>query len=121
MKEQTKPSGITGRSEAAKAKASRPHILLVRLSEEEWQKVENMARQSGNTRSDLVRAALFRYRLRDKSEEMRQLFVHLIRGCGNLNQFLRHLNTYGQDESVMEQTLQLISWFQELRKKYAYL
>lgn len=121
MKEQTKPSGISGRSETAKIKVNRPHILLVRLSEEEWQVVNDKARQSGNTRSDLVRAALFRYRLSDKSAEVRQLFVHLIRGCGNLNQFLRHLNTYGQDESVMEQTRQLISWFQELRKKYAYL
>lgn len=89
--------------------------LVVRLAKEEMAQVAANARQMNITRSEYCRGVILGHRIRDKTPEMRELNQNLIRGCGNLNQFQKYLNTYGKDDATAQKIKGIIDWFHQLR------
>lgn len=92
--------------------------LVVRLSEDEMGAVAMKAREKNITRSEYCRGVILGHRIRDKTPEMRMLHQNLIRGCGNLNQYQKYLNTYGRDDATAQKIAEIIDWFHELRNNY---
>lgn len=117
--ENRKPSALSKPRANQHVKSSRTETLYVRLTPEEMRKVDLKAGETGQSRSDVVRAALFRLKLKDNSPERLELRKNLIRACGNLNQCMKHLNTYGYEQSYMKKALEIIDWFHELRNSHA--
>lgn len=76
------------------------------------------AREKNITRSEYCRGVILGHRIRDKTPETRTLYQNLIRGCGNLNQFQKYLNTYGRDDATAQKIAEIIDWFHELRNNY---
>lgn len=89
--------------------------LVVRLAKEEMAQVADKARQMNITRSEYCRGVILGHRIRDKTPEMRELNQNLIRGCGNLNQYQKYLNTYGRDDATAQKIKDIINWFHQLR------
>lgn len=92
--------------------------LVVRLSEQEMSQIDDKAKQMNVKRSEYCRGAILGYRIRDRTPEMRELHQHLIRVCGNLNQFQRYLNTYGKDDLTSKKIVEIIDWFHQLRNNF---
>lgn len=117
--ENRKPSALSKQRANQLVKPPRTEIMNVRLTLEEMRKVDLKAKETGRSRSDVVRAAIFRLKLKDTSPERLELRKNLIRACGNLNQCMKHLNTHGFELSYVKKALEIIDWFHELRNSHA--
>lgn len=113
-----KPSQLSQVREQRVQRPNRTVNLVVRLSEDEMDEVAMKARAKNVTRSEYCRGVILGHRIRDKTQETRTLHQNLIRGCGNLNQFQKYLNTYGRDDATAQKIVGIIDWFHELRNNY---
>lgn len=113
-----KPSQLSRVREHRLQRPNRKVNLVVRLSEDEMGEVAMKAQAKNITRSEYCRGVILGHRIRDKTSETRTLHQNLIRGCGNLNQFQKYLNTYGRDDATSQKIVEIIDWFHELRGAY---
>ena len=113
-----RPSVLSRVRENRVQKASRTQNLVVRLTEDEMKLVAEKALQLNVTRSEYCRRVILGHRIRDKTPETRKLHQHLIRGCGNLNQYQKYLNTYGYDDATAQKIKDIIDWFHKLRNNH---
>ena len=113
-----RPSVLSRVRENRVQKAIRTQNLVVRLTEDEMNLVAGKALQLNVTRSEYCRGVILGHRIRDKTPETRDLHQHLIRGCGNLNQYQKYLNTYGYDDATAQKIKDIIDWFHKLRNNH---
>ncbi len=106
-----RPSVLSRVRENRVQKACRTQNLVVRLTEDEMNLVAGKALRLNVTRSEYCRGVILGHRIRDKTPETRELHQHLIRGCGNLNQYQKYLNTYGYDDATSQKIKDIINWF----------
>ncbi len=114
MNNKRNPSALQ-RADHSKRDPPREQMLVVRLSEDEMRRLDEKSKRIGANRSELARAAIFRCKIRDLSPEALELRKSFIRACGNLNQFMHHLNIYGHDESVEQRVREIIDWLHQQR------
>lgn len=75
-------------------KTSRPHKFQLRLSGDEWEKAEAMAKREGLTRSDLFRFKTLYGKLpRRVTQVAADTYWQLSQEANNLNQIAKALNT----------------------------
>jgi DNA mismatch repair ATPase MutS len=75
-------------------KTSRPHKFQLRLSDDEWEKAEAMAKREGLTRSDLFRLKTIYCKLpRRVTQVAADTYWQLSQEANNLNQIAKALNT----------------------------
>lgn len=118
IKHEHKASTLSRIREQRVKQSRRTHNLVVRLTDEEMNQLKDKARKLNLTRSEYCRAMILGLRIRDKTPEMRELTQHLIRGCGNLNQFQHYLNAHGKDDVTARKIKDIIDWFHQLRTNH---
>lgn len=80
---------------------SKPHMLTLRVSDDELELINGYAKKSGLSRSAYLRKAVFgkippiKYEIVYNSPEILKIFRNLGNITGNLNQIAKHLNQGG--------------------------
>lgn len=118
FKQVHKASTLSRIREQRVKQTKRTRNLVVRLTDDEMSRLESKARDLNLTRSEYCRAMVLGHRIRDKTPETRELTQHLIRGCGNLNQFQHYLNAHGKDDVTARKIKDIIDWFHQLRTNH---
>lgn len=75
---------------------TRSHRLEVYLNMEEWERLEELTDKSGRSRSDVIRAMLMGYRLKEKpGADLGDFQQQLLRIGNNMNQIAAAANARG--------------------------
>lgn len=82
-------------------KPLRPRKVAVRLSEEEYAKIFEIAKDTGFTVSDIIRNSATQTRVwtAQTKDVFRKLTVSIDRAGSSLNQIAKHCNTFKSDSS----------------------
>lgn len=112
------PSALSNTKAHQKKKPPRTKVVYVRLTPEEDATLLEKAQRLGQNRSELIRASIFRCKVKDLSPETLEMRKHFIRACGNLNQYMKYLNTYGYGKDSLQKAMDVVDWLHELKEKH---
>jgi len=95
--------------------STRNRMLRVRFSDDEWEKLKELAASAGMSRSELVRDHLGRIRVRNRQDERKRIAM-LNRINANLNMIARWVNTHRSAAEGVQVVARLIAIERAIRE-----